>query len=162
MSEDVFLAYEMNGQPLAPQHGFPLRLIVPGWLGMTNVKWLDSIEVIPKKFGGSQMKWYSFAKNDNDPSRVPLTDMKVRALMIPPGIPNFSRASATSRRRPRRASRPRLGRSSRHQQGPSECRRWRHLGARQARRPNRKICWVGSTSAWEKPKVGNYVLRQGH
>ena len=35
------LAYEMNGAPLPPQHGFPLRLVVPGWYGMTNVKWLS-------------------------------------------------------------------------------------------------------------------------
>ena len=40
---DLFLAYEMNGQPLPPQHGFPLRLIVPGWYGMAHVKWLARI-----------------------------------------------------------------------------------------------------------------------
>src|SRR5215211_5765026 len=38
--EEVILAYEMNGEPLPPQHGFPLRLIVPEWYGMTSVKWL--------------------------------------------------------------------------------------------------------------------------
>ena len=32
----------MNGAPLPPQHGYPLRLVVPGWYGMTNVKWLDA------------------------------------------------------------------------------------------------------------------------
>jgi DMSO/TMAO reductase YedYZ molybdopterin-dependent catalytic subunit len=89
LAAEVFLAYEMNGLPLMPQHGFPLRLVVPGWLGMTNVKWLDSIEVVPKKCAGSQMKWYIFAINDNDPNRVPLSDMKVRSLMMPPGIPDF-------------------------------------------------------------------------
>jgi len=77
MAEEVFLAYEINGQPLPPQHGFPLRLIVPGWLGMTNVKWLDSIEVISSKFNGSQMKWYSHAINDDDPSRIPCTLQQV-------------------------------------------------------------------------------------
>ena len=40
---EVVLAYEMNGAPLLPQHGFPLRVVVPGWYGMTNVKWLRSI-----------------------------------------------------------------------------------------------------------------------
>ena len=40
------LAYEMNGAPLPPQHGFPLRLVVPGWYGMTNVKWLTAITVL--------------------------------------------------------------------------------------------------------------------
>ena len=43
---EVLLAYEMNGRALEPQHGFPLRLIVPGWYGMTSVKWLTSIEAV--------------------------------------------------------------------------------------------------------------------
>ena len=41
----MLLAYEMNGEPLPPQHGFPLRLVVPGWYGMTHVKWLERITV---------------------------------------------------------------------------------------------------------------------
>ena len=45
LREEVLLAYAMNGQPLPPQHGFPLRLVVPGWYGMTSVKWLDRITV---------------------------------------------------------------------------------------------------------------------
>jgi len=89
MMEEVILAYEMNGSPLLPQHGFPLRVIVPGWLGMTNVKWLDSIEVIPTKFMGKQMKWYSYAVNDDDENRIPCTNMRIRSLMVPPGIPDF-------------------------------------------------------------------------
>ena len=40
LRDDVLLAYELNGVPLPPQHGFPLRLLVPGWYGMTSVKWL--------------------------------------------------------------------------------------------------------------------------
>jgi hypothetical protein len=58
----VILAYEMNGQPLLPQHGAPLRLIVPGWYGMTNVKWLDSIEAISTPFDGYQMQAYMFTQ----------------------------------------------------------------------------------------------------
>jgi DMSO/TMAO reductase YedYZ molybdopterin-dependent catalytic subunit len=45
MRDDVILAYEMNGQPLAVGHGFPLRLVVPGWYGIAWVKWLTRIEV---------------------------------------------------------------------------------------------------------------------
>lgn len=37
---DVILAYEMNGEPLPPDHGFPVRIIVPGVVGARNVKWL--------------------------------------------------------------------------------------------------------------------------
>ena len=43
--DDLMLAYEMNGQPLSPGHGFPLRLIVPGWYGIAWVKWLNRIEL---------------------------------------------------------------------------------------------------------------------
>ena len=48
------LAYELNGGPLPPQHGFPLRLLVPGWYGMTNVKWLASLMVTNEPFEGYQ------------------------------------------------------------------------------------------------------------
>src|SRR5262249_17507571 len=40
----TLLAYEMNGEPLKPEHGYPLRLIVPGIYGMKNVKWIKSVE----------------------------------------------------------------------------------------------------------------------
>ncbi|MGW2053357.1 sulfite oxidase [Streptomyces sp. NPDC001840] len=43
--DDVLLAYEMNGEPLPPDHGFPVRLIVPSWVGISNIKWLGDIEV---------------------------------------------------------------------------------------------------------------------
>ena len=51
---DGLLAYEMNGAPLPPQHGFPLRLVLPGWYGMTNVKWLGRIEPPSEPFAGYQ------------------------------------------------------------------------------------------------------------
>ena len=51
---DVLLAYEMNGVPLLPQHGAPLRLVVPGWYGMTHVKWLTSVEAVERPFEGWQ------------------------------------------------------------------------------------------------------------
>lgn len=41
---DTLLVYEMNGEPLPREHGFPVRLVVPGWYGMDSVKWLRSIE----------------------------------------------------------------------------------------------------------------------
>ncbi len=43
--DDVLLAYEMNGQPLPYDHGYPLRLVVPGWVGVANIKWVGQIEV---------------------------------------------------------------------------------------------------------------------
>jgi len=46
MSPDNLLCYEMNGAPLPTNHGFPLRLIAPGWYGIANVKWLRRIEIL--------------------------------------------------------------------------------------------------------------------
>ena len=54
LRDEVVLAYELNGQPLPPQHGFPLRLVVPGWYGMANVKWLSSVTVLAQPFAGPQ------------------------------------------------------------------------------------------------------------
>src|SRR5205085_8548597 len=45
LRDDLLLCYAMNGQPLPQGHGFPLRLIVPGWFGIAWVKWLTRIEV---------------------------------------------------------------------------------------------------------------------
>ncbi|MGD1076594.1 MAG: molybdopterin-dependent oxidoreductase [Thermodesulfovibrionales bacterium] len=52
LSEDVFLAYRMNGEPLPTKHGYPLRAIVPGIYGMKNVKWLSKIELVNYTFKG--------------------------------------------------------------------------------------------------------------
>ena len=49
---DVLLAYKMNGENLPPEHGFPLRAIVPGWYAMASVKWLQRIIVIDRPFNG--------------------------------------------------------------------------------------------------------------
>lgn len=85
----VLLAYEMNGAPLTPQHGSPLRLVVPGWYGMTNVKWLTSIEARSEPFDGwQQAVAYRYADDADDPG-TPVNRMRVRSMMIPPGIPDF-------------------------------------------------------------------------
>ena len=86
---DALLAYEMNGAPLLPQHGFPLRLVVPGWYGMTNVKWLDTIDVVVQPFEGFQQATAYHFRHDEDDDGRPLTRMAPRALMVPPGIPEF-------------------------------------------------------------------------
>jgi DMSO/TMAO reductase YedYZ molybdopterin-dependent catalytic subunit len=86
---EVMLAYEMNGRPLEPQHGFPLRLLVPGWYGMTSVKWLTSVEAVAEPFAGFQQAVaYRYQRDADDPGER-VTRMRVRALMTPPGIPDF-------------------------------------------------------------------------
>jgi len=90
--EDVLLAYEMNGTPLLPQHGFPLRLIVPGWYGMAHVKWLRSITAVTEPFEGYQMRqtyrMWNAADADDGPG-VAVERIRPRSLMEPPGFPDF-------------------------------------------------------------------------
>ncbi|MGI9304722.1 MAG: molybdopterin-dependent oxidoreductase, partial [Gammaproteobacteria bacterium] len=66
MRDDVLLVWAMNGRELEPQHGFPLRLLVPGWYGMTNVKWLDSITAISDSFDGFQMNVYRYKQSEDE------------------------------------------------------------------------------------------------
>ena len=55
MNPDNMLVYEMNGAPLPPLHGYPVRLIAPGWYGVANVKWLTRIEVRDARYQGNFM-----------------------------------------------------------------------------------------------------------
>jgi sulfane dehydrogenase subunit SoxC len=86
---EVLLAWEMNGQPLLPQHGFPLRLVVPGWYGMTSVKWLERITAVTEPFDGYQQSHsYRIRELEDDPGE-PVTQILPRSLLVPPGIPEF-------------------------------------------------------------------------
>ncbi len=89
MRPEVLVATAMNGQPLQPQHGFPARLLVPGWYGMASVKWLTSIRAVAEPFTGfQQTPAYRYQRDGDDPGE-PVTRIRVRALMVPPGIPDF-------------------------------------------------------------------------
>jgi DMSO/TMAO reductase YedYZ molybdopterin-dependent catalytic subunit len=89
MRPEVLLVYAMNGRPLEPQHGNPLRLLVPGWYGMTSVKWLRRIEAVTRPFEGfQQANAYRIQMSEEDPGER-VTRIKVRALMAPPGMAEF-------------------------------------------------------------------------
>ena len=89
MRDEVMLVYAVNGVPLPPQHGFPLRLIVPGWYGMTHVKWLQSITVVSEPFKGWQQDVAYHVRSSEEEQGEPVTRILPRALMAPPGFPDF-------------------------------------------------------------------------
>lgn len=89
LKDEVLLAYAVNGEPLPPQHGFPLRVVVPGWYGMTHVKWLRSIEVVGEPFEGWQQAVAYHLRASEDEQGTPVTRILPRALMVPPGVPDF-------------------------------------------------------------------------
>jgi DMSO/TMAO reductase YedYZ molybdopterin-dependent catalytic subunit len=65
LSPDPLLAYAMNGEPLTRHQGFPLRLLVPGWYGAPNVKWLSEIHVQEDQYLGKyQARWYRTLKGE--------------------------------------------------------------------------------------------------
>jgi len=86
---DVMVVHAMNGEPLPPQHGSPVRLIAPGWYGMAHVKWLVGITVLAEPFTGYQNAvTYRMPRDAGDPGE-PVTRIMPRALLIPPGFPDF-------------------------------------------------------------------------
>jgi sulfane dehydrogenase subunit SoxC len=88
-ADGPLLAFAINGEPLPPQHGFPVRLIVPGWYGMTSVKWLSRMDAIAEPFAGYQQATGYRIRAHEDDEGTPVTRMMPRALMAPPGIPEF-------------------------------------------------------------------------
>ncbi|MFE6855926.1 sulfite oxidase [Streptomyces sp. NPDC057674] len=88
-ARDVLVAYAMNGAPLPPQHGSPLRLVVPGWYGMAHVKWLREITLTDTPYTGFQQAVaYRVRQEPGEPGE-PVTLIAPRALMVPPGFPDF-------------------------------------------------------------------------
>jgi DMSO/TMAO reductase YedYZ molybdopterin-dependent catalytic subunit len=83
---DVLLAYAMNGEPLPVEHGYPLRLVVPGWYGVTSVKWLTEIEAIGSAFTGYfqfDRYFYEWERN-GQVVKEPVTLQRVRSLITEP------------------------------------------------------------------------------
>jgi sulfane dehydrogenase subunit SoxC len=87
--EEALLVYALNGAPLPPQHGFPLRLLVPGWYGMTSVKWLHRITAVAEPFTGYQQARAYRLRQEREEDGAPVQRIAVRALLEPPGIPEF-------------------------------------------------------------------------
>jgi len=93
LDPDTLLVYEMDGAPLTAEHGFPLRLMTPGWAGDSWVKWLRHIEVLDHEFDGFWMKTaYRHPPGHVEPgtavdpsAMVPVTDLTVKSVIATPG-----------------------------------------------------------------------------
>jgi len=154
MRPDVLVAYAMNGAPLPPQHGAPLRLVVPRWYGMASVKWLQSIEAIDRPFDGfQQARGYHFRRRADEKGE-PCTRMRVNSLMAPPGIPDFY-----TRRRVAEAGEVLLAGRAWSGNGPVTRVEWSLDGAWQdaVLEPARDFCWRGWSARW-KATPGEHEL----
>jgi DMSO/TMAO reductase YedYZ molybdopterin-dependent catalytic subunit len=78
------LAWEMNGEPLRPDHGAPLRLVVPGWYGMASVKWLTAIELSSERFAGrfqDQLYVNRVDTADGNARLAPVTRLELKSVV---------------------------------------------------------------------------------
>lgn len=82
MHPDTLVATHMDGEPLTPDHGAPVRLIVPGWYGMASVKWLTGLEVRTTPFDGYfQTKRYVY---HTDGGSTPVSRALVKSMIVSP------------------------------------------------------------------------------
>jgi DMSO/TMAO reductase YedYZ molybdopterin-dependent catalytic subunit len=80
---EILIAYEMNGEPLGPDHGAPFRIIVPHWYAVASVKWLKRIDVLTEPYTGEfQTGHYMYEWADQPHEAVSL--MRVRARITAP------------------------------------------------------------------------------
>ena len=88
MESDVLIAYQMNGRDLTPDHGYPLRAIVPGHYGMASVKWLTDIVAATQPFQDYwQTSDYAYwDDSDGTPVRRPLAEMKLKSQIARPRV----------------------------------------------------------------------------
>jgi|SRR5579884_1901137 len=81
---DTLLAFEMNGEALPPDHGAPLRLVVPTWYGMAGVKWVKRIEALTEPFTGYYQKKRYILDYGDGKEPTPVTTMKVKSTIVSP------------------------------------------------------------------------------
>jgi DMSO/TMAO reductase YedYZ molybdopterin-dependent catalytic subunit len=83
---EVLLAYRMNGVELPPNHGFPVRAIVPGWYGVASIKWLQRIVVTPSPFPGyfQTFDYSTFQSTGGLAQATPITELQVKAQIARP------------------------------------------------------------------------------
>jgi DMSO/TMAO reductase YedYZ molybdopterin-dependent catalytic subunit len=151
--DDVLLAYEMNGEALPPDHGFPLRLVVPGWIGIASVKWVGQLEVSATPLSSPwSTKWYRMTGPSYPADAPPLGEQPVKsAFELPWG------AQLAAGRRQRVSGRAWSGRAPIRAvevsaDGGASWQRARVRG------PNRPAAWVRWELPWTAPAPGGHEL----
>ena len=131
--DDALLAWGMNGEPLLPDHGFPLRLVLPGWVGIASIKWLGSLEVADAP--AHLAVEHEVVPDDRRrlPRRQPAADRQPGALGVGAAW-DADRAG----RRGTRAHRPLVERAGADREGRRQHRRRRDLAARRLDRAGRR------------------------
>jgi len=92
LSPEPVLAYALNGEPLTKHQGFPLRLLVPGWYGVANVKWLAEIHVQQDQYLGKyQARWYRTLRGETVDGEMKWKESAVTHMQLKSFIARVSR-----------------------------------------------------------------------
>jgi len=98
MSADPFLAWSLNGDPLTKHQGFPLRLIVPGWYGVANVKWLAQVHVQDEAYLGKyQARWYRTLRGEVIDGETKWKETAVTHMQLKSFVARVTKAGAVNK-----------------------------------------------------------------
>ncbi|WP_193605509.1 sulfite oxidase [Nocardioides dongkuii] len=151
--DDALLAWGMNGRPLLPDHGYPLRLVLPGWVGIASIKWLGSLEVSTTELTSPwNTRWYRMSGGAYPADAPPLTLNPVRSAWELPWdatLPRRRRLELTGR------SWSGAGPIARVDVSLDGGRTWSR--ARLRDRP-RGVAWTRWSVAWDRPTPGAHTL----
>ncbi len=149
--KDVVLAYEMNGEPLPADHGFPLRVVVPGWIGISAVKWLGRIEVSATPlFSPWNTQFYRLFGADFPAEGEPINRQVVKSAFELPWPATFAAGhSSVLRGRSWSAGGP-IQRVEVSVDGGATWQRASHVG---------RAGWQRWKLRWRPPTPGDYTLR---
>jgi DMSO/TMAO reductase YedYZ molybdopterin-dependent catalytic subunit len=155
LQDRILLAYEMNGKPLEPEHGYPLRLIVPGWYGIAWVKWLKRIEVRDRRFMGRFMaRDYVTIRGEERPdgivwhessvTRLNVKSVVARVLKREDGAVRITGAAWTD------------GTLLKQVELKIDDGQW--LATQLHQKPHAKYAWTFWDYTWNKPEAGEHTV----
>jgi DMSO/TMAO reductase YedYZ molybdopterin-dependent catalytic subunit len=155
LRDDIILAWEMNGEPLAKEHGAPIRLIVPGWFGIAWVKWLKRIELLDRRYMSKYMaREYVTIRGEEREGRtiwretsvgpIDVKSVTARALRLKDGTIRFTGAAWTDGT-PLKTVEVKIDRGE-----------WQ--AARIDKQRQSKYAWKFWTFDWKNPPAGDHTV----
>jgi sulfite oxidase len=153
---DTVLAYEMNGESLPAEHGYPVRLVVPNWYGMASVKWLVNIRILDQPFRGfHENDYYVFVPEgeSDSPAGHRVTTIRVKSLITWPGRGGLI---PTGSHRIRGIAWSGHGAISQVEVSTDSGRTWHKADVREPQSPYAWHCWGYQ---WGVRKPGYYLIR---
>lgn len=153
---DTILAYDMNGERLSTEHGYPLRAVVPGWFGMASVKWLTGIRVLSQPFRGfHQSDYYVYVDEglNNGLPKERVTSLQVKSLVTWPGRGEIL---TTGRQEIRGMAWSGQGPVTKVEVSTDDGRTWNQANLEYSESP---YAWRRWTSSWDASQPGYFLIR---